>query len=449
MRIIATVPAFSLSVAILGATGGLDLYTLGMPVTGNPTDSSVQNWNWHIQNTAILQGYPRFPAKYFGPNSLPSTGEAHETVSLNLLAGLRLWSGAEVHVDGLMWQGFGVGNALGAEGFPNGEAFRLGTRIPDAGIARLFIRQTIGFSGEQENIKDGPLALEGQQDVSRLTLTLGRLSAKDIFDNNQYANDARTQFMNWALMANEAWDFPADSLGYITGFAAELNQPFWTLRYGFFQVPSISNGMETDLHLADAWGMVTELEHRHTLGRHPGAVRFLAFLNRAHMGSYQDAVDNLTRPADIVATRCYRYKYGFGLNFEQEITENIGVFSRFGWSDGNTEGWSFADVDGTATSGVSFTGAFWHRPHDTVGLAGVLNGISDVHQKFFAAGGTGILAGDGDLNYGWEKVLEAYYNVTIWKGVESSLDYQFISNPAFNQDRGPVSVFSARVHWAF
>lgn len=419
------------------------------PAGGSTPDAPAQNWNWHVQNTAIVQGYPGFSAQYSGPNSLPSGGETRETLSLDLLGGLRLWRGAELHVDGLVWQGFGVGNALGAEGFPNGEAFRLGTRAPDARIARLFIRQTIGFGGEREKIEDGPLALAGQQDVSRLTLTLGRMSVKDIFDNNRYANDPRTQFMNWALMANEAWDFPADSLGFITGFAAELNQPSWTLRYGLFQMPAISNGMVTDLHLADAWGMVTELEHRHTLGGHPGAVRWLAFLNRAHMGGYQAALDNPTRPADIVATRDYRYKYGFGLNLEQEISKNIGAFSRVGWSDGNNEGWAFSDVDRTATAGVSVSGAFWNRPDDTVGVAGVLNGISHVHQEFLAAGGTGILSGDGNLNYGWEKILEIYYNFKFLRTVQSSLDYQFISNPAFNRDRGPVSVFSARVHWEF
>jgi high affinity Mn2+ porin len=412
-------------------------------------DPAAQNWNWHVQNTDIVQGYPGFSSKYSGPNSLPGGGETRETVSLDLLGGVRLWPGAEAHIDGLMWQGFGVGSTLGAEGYPNGEAFRLGTAAPEVTITRLFLRQTIGFGGESEKIEDDQLTLAGQQDVSRLTFTLGRMSVKDVFDNNTYANDPRTQFMNWALMANEAWDYPADALGYITGIAVEFNQPAWTLRYGFFQVPDVSNGMVTDEHFDAAWGMVTELEHRHTLSGHPGAVRVLAFLNHAHMGSYQLALDNAIRPADIAATRDYRSKYGFGLNLEQEIAKNVGVFSRLGWSDGRNEGWVFADVDRTATAGISIKGGGWQRPDDTFGLAGVLNGISQVHQQFFAAGGTGILAGDGNLNYGWEKVLETYYDFKIWKSLHSSVDYQFITNPAFNRDRGPVSVFSARVHWDF
>jgi high affinity Mn2+ porin len=419
------------------------------PGLEKPENAPAQNWNWHVQNTDIVQGYPGFSSKYSGPNSLPSGGETRETVSLDLLAGVRLWPGAEAHIDGLMWQGFGVGNTLGAEGYPNGEAFRLGTGTPDVTITRLFLRQTFGFGGEQEKIEDDQLTLAGQQDVSRLTLTLGRMSAKDIFDNNAYANDPRTQFLNWSLMANEAWDYPADALGYITGFAAEFNQPAWALRYGFFQVPDVSNGMVPDEHLDAAWGMVTELERRYTIHSHPGTVRLLAFFNHAHMGSYQIALDQAARPADLAATREYRSKYGFGLNLEQEIFKNVGVFSRLGWSDGRNEGWVFSDVDRTATAGFSIKGEAWQRPDDTFALAGVLNGISKVHQEFLAVGGTGILAGDGNLSYGWEKIVETYYDCKIWKTIHSSLDYQFISNPAFNQDRGPVSVFSARVHWEF
>jgi high affinity Mn2+ porin len=360
-----------------------------------------------------------------------------------------LWPGAEGHVDAMMWQGFGLSTTLGVEGFPNGEAFRLGTRIPNLTFARAFIRQTIGLGGEQENVEEDPLHVGGKRDVSRVTLTVGKISAKDIFDNNAYANDPRTQFMNWGLMANEAWDYPADSLGYMTGFAAELNQPGWAVRYGFFQMPEVSNGMAQDDHYLEAWGMVTELERRYALNGHPGAVRFLAYLNRAHMGSFQAVLDSSTHPADIVATRAYRFKYGFGLNVDQELTKGVGVFTRLGWSDGHTEAWTFADVDAAATLGLSIKGESWKRPNDTFGLAGIINGITRVHQEFFEAGGVGILAGDGHLNYGLEKILETYYDFQIWKSIHGALDYQFITDPAYNRDRGPVSVVAARLHWEF
>ena len=408
-----------------------------------------QLWNRHVQNTDIVQYHPGFTAPYSGPNSLNPASEVKETVSLDLFLGFRLWGGAEFHVDGLMWQGFGFTDTRGVDGFPNGEAFRLGTEVPNVNFCRVFIRQTIGLGGDQERIEDDQLQLAGMRDVSRITLTVGRMSAKDIFDNNSYANDCRTQFMNWALMANEAWDYPGDSLGYITGFAAELNQPLWALRYGFFQMPKVSNGTALDWNLLNAWGMVVEFERRYRLGDHPGVIRLLTFVNRAHMGSYQAALDNPARPANIEATRTYRYKFGFGLNIEQELARNLGAFARLGWSDGDNEAWVFGDVDRTVTAGLSLKGEAWHRPEDTVGLAGVLNGISRVHRDFLAAGGTGILAGDGALNYGLEEILETYYDFHVWKSVHTTLDYQFINHPAFNRDRGPVSVIGARLHWSF
>lgn len=430
------------------STGSTNLFA-GDTKTDSVPSSASQSWNWHVQNTAIVQYHPGFSARYSGPNSLSSAEEVKETISLDLYAGARLWRGAEAHIDGLMWQGFGFSKTLGAEAFPNGEAFRLGTDIPNVNFARVFVRQTIGLGGEEEKVEDDSLHLGGKRDVSRVTITVGRLSVKDIFDNNAYANDPRTQFMNWALMANEAWDFPADSLGYMTGGAVELNQPKWALRYGFFQMPRSSNGTALDAHYLDAWGMVAEFERRFSLNDHPGALRLLGFLNRAHMGSYQEAVDSPVRPADIEATREYRYKYGFGLNVEQELVHNVGLFSRLGWSDGQNEGWAFSDVDRTATLGLSLQGGIWNRTNDTVGVAGVLNAASPIHREFLGAGGTGILAGDGALTYGVEEAVEIYYQLQAWRMVYVTLDYQFIAHPAFNTDRGPVSVIAARLHWEF
>ncbi len=426
----------------------------------------IQKWNFHVQNTDVVQGYPAFPAQYSGPQSLPSGGEGRETVSLDVTAGVHLWSGAEGYIDGLMWQGFGLNNVLGVEGFPSGEAYRIGTSVPNGTIARLFIRQTIGFGDEQEDVPDDELKLPGKQDISRLTFTLGRFAAPDIFDTNAYANDSRTQFMNWALVNNLAWDYPADVIGYDTGLAVELNQPKWTLRYGFFQVPSMQNSFTEDDQILTwphngsghdgpffrAWAMVTEFERRYSINTHPGAIRFLAYLNRADMFSYAGAITILRANgagADVSAASAYRSKYGFGLNWEQEIAKNVGVFSRLGWTDGQEEAWMFTDVDYTASLGMSFKGEAWHRPGDTVGLAGLTNGITPVEQEFFEAGGLGILGGDGNLNYSWEKILETYYDAAIWKTVHAAVDYQFISDPAFNRDRGPVSVFGVRLHWKY
>jgi high affinity Mn2+ porin len=79
-----------------------------------------------------------------------------------------------------------------------------------------------------------------------------------------------------------------------------------------------------------------------------------------------------------------------------------------------------------------------HRKRDFARTSGI-----------FDAGGTGILAGDGALNYGWEKIIEIYCDFQIWKGIHGTLDIKYIENSAFNRDRGPVTVFGARVHWEF
>ena len=405
-----------------------------------------EQWNFHFQNTDIVQADPPFSAKYSGPLSLNKDGEIQETFSADIYSGVRLWDGAAVYADGLMWQGFGLSKTFGVEAFPNGEGFRLGTETPDETLARLFFRQVIGFGGEKETVDDDELHLADSIDVSRLTLTIGKLSPKDIFDNNSYANDPRTQFMNWALMANEAWDYPANSLGFITGGAAELNQPDWTLRYGLFQVARDSNGKLQDSHLASAWAMVTEFEQRFEVDGLKGAVRPLAYLNRARMGSYREAVDDPAVDVDITQTREYRYKYGFCLNAEQEIIKNVGIFSRLGWSDGHNEAWMFSDVDYGGSLGVSVKGEAWGRDEDVFGIAGDTGGISPEHRRFLAAGGTGILAGDGALSYHMEKTMETYYDFKIWKTLHGALDYQFIADPSFNGDRGPVSVFGARIH---
>jgi high affinity Mn2+ porin len=411
--------------------------------------ATQQNWNWHVLNTDVLQWHPAFPARYYGPNSLASQAASSETVDLDVMAGLRLWKGAELHVDGLAWQGFGLSHTLGLEAFPNAMAYKIGARLADATFARVFIRQTIGLGGAQQDVPDDPLHLAGKQDESRLVVTLGEISVLDIFDNNAYAGDPTKQFLNWALVGNEAWDYPANSLGYITGAAFEWYQPPWVLRYGLFQVPRQSNGLAEDPAYLRAWGMVTELERRFNLRQHPGALRLLAYVNRARMGSYQDAIDDPLRPADISLTQAYRYKFGLCLNLEQEVMKDAGLFMRLGWSDGDNEAWVYSDVDQSASMGLSLSGDLWNRPNDTFGLAGVLSAMSSVHQQFLEDGGTGILAGDGALSYGLEKSLETYYNFALWKSVHITADYQFFINPAFNRARGPVSVLGARLHWEF
>ena len=402
-----------------------------------------------MQSTVGAQSHPSFPAEYTGPNSLKPGAEVKDTVSVDVTGGVRLWRGGEFFADVIIWQGYGLSNTLGVAGFPNGEAFRLGRTYPDACLCRAFIRETIGLGGEKEAADDGPFELRGTRDVRNLTITVGHLSAKDIFDNNAYANDSRSQFMNWALMANDAWDYPANTLGFTNGAAAELNSRAWAGRLGIFMVSKVANGLRMDWNLAKAWSAVAEVERRYSPRGHAGALRLLAYDTRAHMGSYQETLDNPSLHEDIALTAAYRFKYGFGINLEQEIRANLGAFARLGWSDGKNQTWEFTDVDRTATAGLSLKGTWWRRPEDTLGLAVIVNGISAVHRQFLAAGGLGITVGDGALDYRSERLGETYYNWMIMKHFQLTLDYQFAQNPAYNHARGPVNLFALRMHTEF
>ena len=429
------------------ASGALAEELSSSATNGVPAGAVPDLWNWHVQNTDMLQGHPSFRSPYSGPQSLLGRQQINQTESLDLFFGLRLWPGAEVHADALVWQGFGLSHTLGVAGFLSGEAFKTGTEIPNITFAHLFVQQTFGLGGETETIPDGQLQLAKEVDVSRITVFAGKLNAKDYFDVSSYANDARTQFLNWALVANGAWDYPADSLGYIPGAVVDWHEKDWSFRYGAFQEPRVANGAASDPHFLEAWGMVLEAEHRHQWNSHPGAVKVLTFLNRANMGNYNATLENPGLGGDVSQTRKYRYKYGFGLNAEQELTRDLGVFARFSWNDGKNESWAYTDIDQSASLGLSLKGTVWSRPEDTVGVAGVMNAISGGHSGILAAGGNGILLGDGALHYGTERIIETYYDCHVWKTVHLAADFQYVVNPGYNRDRGPVPVFAARLHW--
>jgi high affinity Mn2+ porin len=412
----------------------------------NSAVSDTKAWDLHFQSTVGAQGHPSFSAEYTGANSLTPGADITDTISLDGMGGVRLWHGGEFFGDVVVWQGYGLSNTLGMAGFPNGEAFRVGRTYPDASICRAYLRQTIGLGGGRESNDDG---LGGMKDVRNLTFTVGHLSAKDIFDNNAYANDSRTQFMNWSLMANDAWDYPANTLGFTNGATAELNTSAWSGRVGIFQVSRVANGLRLDWNLTHAWSAAAELERRYSPKGHAGAIRLFTYDTRAHMGSYQDTLNNPSLGEDIALTGAYRYKYGFGINMEQEIRKNLGFFARVGWNDGKNQTFEFTDVDRTATTGLSLKGAAWGRPEDTVGLGLVMNGISAVHRQYFEAGGLGITIGDGGLDYSAERIAETYYNWAIAKHFQLTLDYQYAPDPAYNRARGPVNLIAARFHTEF
>jgi high affinity Mn2+ porin len=435
-----------------------------------------EGWNFHGQTTIIPLFQPGFGALYSGPNSLSPAAQRAGTLSADLFLGAPLWRGAELHTDLLMWQGYGLSNAFGLENSPNNDAYKAGTMYPRYMLAHLFVRQTYGLGGPQEVVPDGPYTLPGKQDVSRFTITAGRLAASDIFDNNTYNHDAHRQFMSWSTTMI-SWDYPADTIGYTTGIALELNQKDWAVRYGWFQLPGYPNGFTADDRIfawplepgeitSDGefwkqWGMVLELERRWRIANHPGAIRLQAWADHGNLASYSVATPLLLgsppppgtpQGVEVTVPRAafaYRFKYGFGVNWEQEVARDVGVFGRIGWQDGHVAAAAFTDVDWTFQFGMSLKGAAWRRPGDTFGVMTNLAGASLQQIAFLKAGGTGILNGDGKLSYAPETSFETYYDLDIRNGLHLAFAYQLYANPAFNRDRGPVSVFLARLHWEF
>jgi high affinity Mn2+ porin len=412
----------------------------------------------HGQATFVEQAYPRIRSPYEGQNSLPASGQGRETYDLTLFAGMRLWQGAELWFNPEIDQGFGLGNTHGAAGFSSAEAFKEGSVYPYSRIQRAFLRQTVDLGGQTEKVDADTNVFAGSRTSDRLVFTLGRFAITDIFDTNKYANNAKTDFLNWSLVNAGTFDYAGDAWGFTYGAAAEWYQGRWTLRGGVFDLSATPAGGVSPLGATldptfRQYQLAGEIEERHEIAGQPGKLKVTGFLSHGSAGLFADAIalaQATGQPADITAVRSTTNRTGVSVNLEQQINDTVGVFARAGWADGRIEPWDFTDIDRTLSGGVSINGKQWGRPDDTVGIAGVVNGIAGVHQAFFNAGGLGILIGDGQLpRPGPEQILEAYYSYALSSAIKLSLDYQFIVNPGYNTDRGPVSAFAARFHWTF
>jgi high affinity Mn2+ porin len=408
------------------------------------------SWEIHGQTAFVFQGYPPFAAAYTGAQSLPPGGQSRETWAVSAYLGVRLWEGGELYYSPELLQGFGLAQTQGAAGFPNGEAQRA-FPYPRYSTSRLFLRQTFGLGGEREKVESDIDQLFGERDISRVTITAGRYAVQDIFDNNAYANDPRVDFLNFSIWAAGAFDYAADSVGYTWGVTGELNGPYWTTRLGYFLEPAFQDTNVFDTAVFSRGGYIGELELRYAPYERPGAVRIGAWLNSAFAGSYNAAValaavsPGLSPNDTITLTRQGRTKYGFYVNFDQALTDNVGAFGRFSWNDGRIEVMSFTDITSSVSGGLSIKGTPWGRPNDTIGIAGAVNWISADLATYLANGGLGIMIGDGALTYASEAVAETYYSLQVAKGLYVTADYQFLANPAYNAVRGPVHVFSGRL----
>jgi high affinity Mn2+ porin len=435
---------------------GLNYHFGDMPwdaqANAKPPLPESDDWNVHAQTTFLPQGYPAIRSPYAAPSSLPGGGQLQATWTTTAFLGLRLWDGGELYFDPELAQGFGINGTLGLAGFPNGEAQKAGAAFPTFRPQRYYIKQTFGLGGEQEDVADGPNQLPGKRDIDRVTLVVGRFAVGDFFDNNAYAHDPRADFMNWAMWESAAYDFPADLPGYTRGAMVEFNSKNWAVRGAVVEVPFQPN---SDSLTFKTGGAVVEFEERHSIFDHPGKLRLGAFGNQGRTGNYREAlaIEALDPAQDINAVmasiRHINPKYGFYANLEQEIARDVGLFARASWNDGQNEILSFTDIDRSLSGGLSIKGSYWGRENDTIGVGGAINGLSAAHRDFLAAGGIGLLIGDGRLNYRPEQILEAYYAYSVIKNVTLTADYQLITNPAYNADRGPVSIFSGRVHGEF
>jgi hypothetical protein len=411
---------------------------------------NAPDWQIHGQATVVSQGHGSFDSPYQGANSLHPQREIATSFTTTLMAGWRPWKGTECYVDVEGAAGKGVSGVVGLAGAPNGETYRVGNPQFRAALARVLIRQTWELGGEAQAVEDDAHQLAGTRTSRRIVVHLGKFSVMDVFDGNAYAHEPRTQFLNWTLMGHGAWDYPADTRGYTWGAALELYWDSWVLRCGRFAEPLEANQMAMDHGLARAHGDAAEVEHDHTIGDRPGAIRVMAYRNTTRMGDYRESLALAPMAPDTLATRAYgREKHGWGLNAEQALTDALGAFARWSWDDGRTESWAFTEVDRSLSAGLSLKGTGWGRAQDRLGLAWVQNGLSPEHRDYLAAGGLGFLLGDGRLSYASERILEAYYALAIGKTVSVSLDCQRVWNPAYNADRGPVMLVAVRTHVQF
>lgn len=417
---------------------------------GSATLASTSAWaqgcEAHAQATYVRQFKQALDAAYSGAHSLTTDKEASYSFTATAFLGCRLFDSTEVYFNPEAAQGVPLSELQGLGGLTNGEMARSSGPILKAYVGRLFVRQTWQLDGERQVVESAANQLAGEQSDHRVVFTVGRLTLQDLFDNNSLSHDPRTQFLNWSLMTFGAYDYAGDTRGYSEGAAIEYFAGPWAVRYARFAQPQQPNEQQLGYDLLHHYGDQYELEHHHTLGDQAGVVRVLAFVNRARMARYVDALAVGGVP-DVNAVRDDDHiKHGWGVGVEQAVADDLGVFARGSWADGQTEVYAFTEIDRSMQAGAVLKGTRWHRPDDAIGLAWANNALSSAHRDYLAAGGLGYFIGDGQLTYRNEQVVEAYYALALWRGVSLSLDGQYVSHPAYNADRGPARFVALRLH---
>jgi high affinity Mn2+ porin len=407
------------------------------------------------QDNIIFQWHPSFDAPYSGAHSFRSQAEHATSNVATIFLGYQLSRTTEIFADVETADGGGLSDALGLAGFVNVDVVRNPELGPSPYLARAMVRQIIPLSSETIEVERGPLALATSLPVRRLELRAGKLGLADFFDLSESGSDSHSQFMNWTVDNDGAYDYAADTRGYTVGVIAEYHDRNWAFRFGEALMPKVANGPDLDWNLRRARAENYELEIRPRLVKNRvTTLRLLSFVNHANMGLYRQAIDDFLagrtpRPEIRAHPLQTTVKYGFGVNLEQELPHHVRGFARWGWNEGQHESYAYTEVDQTIQIGADLTGNSWHRSQDKLGGVFVSNGISADHQKYLALGGLGFLLGDGALNYGRENIVESYYNAHVWRGIFAGLDVQHINNPGYNRDRGPVLAPGFRFHLEF
>lgn len=438
-------------------------------------DINDERWNAYGQFTYLSSWKLAFRAPYTNKNgsvnSLWPDAERSFTATFTVYLGLRLWPGGELYLapeviaERPLSQLRGLGSSI-----QNFELQKTGGETPQLYRSRTFFRQTIGLGGQPVVKASDPLQLGTVVDKRRVVVTLGNFTILDVFDRNSVTGDPRQTFFNMAFMTHSSWDFPSDARGYSWGGTAELYWDDWALRMGRITPPQNPNQLPIDFRIDKHYGDQFELEHDHVLSGKTGAVRLLAYRNRVVTGRFDEAIaaikadptknaascpgynygsGNVTAP-DLCWVRKPNVKVGIGINLEQHIfTDDIGVFLRGMYSDGRSEVDAFNPADRSLSFGASGKGSLWRRPFDVAGVGYGMGWISSMHGEYLRMGGVDGFVGDGDLRQAPESVVEAFYSVNLLKALWLSADYQHITNPGFNADRGPVNVLGGRVHAEF
>ena len=403
------------------------------------------------QANFIFQAHSDFPASYSGPNSLRNSGEHALSRIFTLYTGVIVRPGTEILFDAESTQGRGISDALGLAGFTNVDV----VRNPDLGakpyVARVMLHQTFALSDETVEQERTPFALAASVPKRRLEFRIGKLSAADFFDTNAVGSDSHLQFTNWATVNNGAYDYAADTRGYTYGAIVEYQEPRFGVRFGELLMPKVANGIDLQWNLRRAHAENLEFEFRPTKTT---TIKPLVYRNTANMGDYREAIAAFQKGSDpkpdvIAHRREGTVKYGFGINVEQDLPRHLRAFLRSGWNEGRHESFAYTEVNNTFVFGFDLGGEGWKRRTDKLGSAFVTNGLSAQHAEYLRLGGAGFLLGDGTLRYGRENIWESYYTAHLWRGVFASAQVQFIANPGYNQDRGPVWVPGLRLHVDF